>query len=484
MSQPDNPQASMPRRSATPQMDLLFASEAEPPASITRVRSTWKVRELVTEIRNHVEREYRDLRVEGEISNLREAASGHIYFTLKDDQSQLPVVLFRSKARLLKFRPKDGMEVQVRGGVSVYEDRGQLQLVAENMEPRGKGSLQVAFEQLYARLKEEGLFDADQKRPLPAYPRVVGVITSPHGAVIHDILNVLARRHVRVQVLLYPVVVQGESATAEIVEAFAWFQQHPGADVLVLARGGGSLEDMAAFNSEPVARAIAGSAVPVLSAIGHETDFTIADFVADLRAPTPSAAAELVTDTLYRVGEHLEALASRLERSARYQRMRARERFARLDAAAVFARFQHGLARRQQRLDELRFRLESAWDRICSTTTRQLQLVQARLMQQDIRRQLTRHQERLRTLQSSLIQAANIPIERRRTRWSRADGRLLALSPLAVLERGYALVYAPGGELVKNASSLHAGDELRLRFAKGRAQAEVTSIEDRNENEN
>lgn len=264
-------------------MDLLFSSETETLPLLARGRSPWKVRELVTEIRNHVEREYRDLRVEGEISNLREAASGHIYFTLKDEQSQLPVVLFRNKARLLKFRPKDGLEVQVRGGVSVYEDRGQLQLVAESMEPRGKGSLQVAFEQLYARLKEEGLFDAGQKRPLPPYPRIVGVITSPHGAVIHDILNVLARRHASVQVMLYPVVVQGEAAAAEIVDAFTWFQQNPGPDVLVLARGGGSLEDLAAFNSESVARAIAGSAVPVLSAVGHETDFTIADFVADLR---------------------------------------------------------------------------------------------------------------------------------------------------------------------------------------------------------
>lgn len=460
-------------------MDLLFSSETETLPLLARGRSPWKVRELVTEIRNHVEREYRDLRVEGEISNLREAASGHIYFTLKDEQSQLPVVLFRNKARLLKFRPKDGLEVQVRGGVSVYEDRGQLQLVAESMEPRGKGSLQVAFEQLYARLKEEGLFDAGQKRPLPPYPRIVGVITSPHGAVIHDILNVLARRHASVQVMLYPVVVQGEAAAAEIVDAFTWFQQNPGPDVLVLARGGGSLEDLAAFNSESVARAIAGSAVPVLSAVGHETDFTIADFVADLRAPTPSAAAELLTDAQYRVADHLEALSSRLERAARYQRMRARERFARLDAAAVFARVQHGLARRQQRVDELRFRLESAWDRTCTNTTRQLQLVQTRLMQQDIRRQLVHHHDRLHVLETALLQAANVKMERRRTRWSRAEDRLLALSPLAVLERGYALVYGGRGNLVKDANELHAGDAVDMRFATGRAKAQVTQVEDK-----
>ena len=477
MSQPANPRSPASQKPSAPQLSLLFSPDTEVLPTAGRARSPWKVRELVTEIRNHVERNYKDLRVEGEISNLREAASGHMYFTLKDEQSQLPVVLFRSKARLLKFRPKDGLEVQVRGGVSVYEDRGQLQLMAESMEPRGKGSLQVAFEQLYAKLKEEGLFEAEQKRPLPPYPRVVGVITSPHGAVIHDILNVLARRHANVQVLLYPVVVQGDAAAMEIVEAFNWFQQHATADVLLLARGGGSLEDLAAFNSESVARAIAGSAVPVLSAVGHETDFTIADFVADLRAPTPSAAAELVTDTQYRVGEYLESLYSRLERAARYQRMRARERFTCLDAAAVFVRVQHGLSRRQQRVDEFRFRLETAWERTCTNASRHLQLVQARLVQQDIGRQLARHQDRLRTLETALLQAVRVLMEGRRTRWRRADDRLLALSPLAVLERGYALVYGHGGELVKDASGIHTGEELGLRFAKGRAIARVTEVE-------
>ncbi len=466
-------------KSNSSQLPLGFETEINP-LPMLRVRSTWKVRELVMEIRKHVEGEYVDLRVEGEISNLREAASGHMYFTLKDEQSQLPVVLFRSKARLLKFRPKDGLGVQVRGGISVYEDRGQLQLVAESMEPRGKGSLQVAFEQLYARLKQEGLFDASRKRPLPAYPRVVGVVTSPHGAVIHDILNVLLRRHAKVQLLLYPVVVQGEAAGPEIVEALEWFQKDTGVDVVILARGGGSLEDLAAFNSEAVARAIAGSAVPVVSAVGHETDFTIADFVADLRAPTPSAAAELVTDAQYRVEEYLETLCSRLERAARYQRMRARERFAHLDASAVFARVQHGLGRREQALDELRFRLESAWDRACANASRRLQLVQARLMQQDVLRQLARYRERLRAVEASLTQAINIPMERRRTQWGRADGRLLALSPLAVLERGYALVYGAGGELVKDSAELTVGEELGLRFAKGRATAKVTQISEAN----
>ncbi len=422
------------------------------------------------------------MRVEGEISNLRQASSGHIYFTLKDDQGQIPVVLFRGKARLLKFIPKDGLEVEVRGGVSVYEDRGQLQLVAESLQPRGKGSLQVAFEQLYAKLQGEGLFDAERKRPLPSYPRVIGVITSQKGAVIHDILNILARRHAKVQVLLYPVAVQGEAAAAEVTEALVWFQQNPCADVLIVTRGGGSLEDLAAFNSEAVARAISASAIPVVSAVGHETDFTIADFVADLRAPTPSAAAELVTDAQYRVEEYLNALTSRLERAARYQRMQAQEHLARLDAAAVFARMQSGLARRQQRVDELRFRLESLWDKLCATAAQRTQLLHARLMQQDIRRQLALHQEHLRTLRTALLQAGNAPMEARRTRWHRAGDRLLALSPLAVLERGYALVYAghegtSAGDLVKDATRLNAGDDLQIRFAHGHAHARVIETE-------
>ena len=327
---------------ARPQMDLLFPANSSSPEAAEFVRPPWKVHQLVFEIRGHVEKEYRDLRVEGEISNLRQAASGHVYFTLKDEQSQLPVVLFRGKAKLLKFTPKDGLEVQVRGGISVYEDRGQLQLVAESMEPRGKGSLQVAFEQLYALLKEEGLFESERKRPLPLYPRTIGVITSSKGAVIHDILHVLARRHSRAHVVLYPVAVQGEAAASDVVEALAWFEKNPCADVLVVARGGGSPEDLAAFNSEGVARAIAASTIPVVSAVGHETDFTIADFVADLRAPTPSVAAEMITDAQYRVEEYLELLAGtigtgrRISADARAGTLRAIECFCRVCRSAAW----------------------------------------------------------------------------------------------------------------------------------------------------
>ena len=465
------------KTAARPQMGLLFPEEQEDIAEAV-VRAPWKVHELVAEVRRHIEREYLDVRVEGEISNLRQAPSGHIYFTLKDAESQLPVVLFRTSARVLKFKPKDGLEVLVRGKISVYEDRGQLQLVAETLEPRGKGSLQVAFEQLYARLKDEGIFDHEQKRPLPQFPRVIGIVTSPTGAVIHDMLNVLARRHARVQVLLIPVAVQGESAADEIVQALTWFNQSgtkdiPAADVLVVARGGGSLEDLAAFNSEAVARAIRASAIPVVSAVGHETDFTIADFASDLRAPTPSAAAELITSAQYQIEETLQALRERLERAARYRLLLAREPYTRLGAGAVFARVREGFARRQQRVDELRFRLETAWARGLTGAREQRATLEARLRRQDMQRQLMQRKENLQALRHRL-QRASVPLlERQKHRSQQARNRLHALSPLAVLERGYALVYSEEDLLVKDGAQLHANDTVRLRFARGGAKAKV-----------
>jgi exodeoxyribonuclease VII large subunit len=322
-------------------------------------------------------------------------------------------------------------------------------------------------------LKEEGLFESERKRPLPLYPRTIGVITSSNGAVIHDILHVLARRHSRAHVVLYPVAVQGEAAATDIVEALAWFRKNPCVDVLVVARGGGSPEDLAAFNSEGVARAIAASTIPVVSAVGHETDFTIADFVADLRAPTPSIAAEMITDAQYRVEEYLELLAARLERAVGYQRMHARERFAQLNTSAVFVGVQHGLARRQQRVDEFRFRLEASWQKSFTAAGRRVEIAQANLMRQDVRRQMKLHGEQLHALEAGLDYAWHACSERHRTRLSRAADRLAALSPLAVLDRGYALVYDGSGTLVKTTQSLHRGDALRLRFAQGQASATV-----------
>jgi exodeoxyribonuclease VII large subunit len=455
-------------------------SDAVPPeleAVAAAPRAPWKVHELVAEVRRHIERAYTDVRVEGEISNLRQAASGHVYFTLKDAESQLPVVLFRAAARSLRFALKDGLEVLVRGKISVYEDRGQLQLVATTLELRGQGSLQVAFEQLYARLKQEGLFDAECKRPLPAYPRVIGILTSPGGAVIHDMLNILSRRHARVQVLLYPVVVQGAGAAEEIAQGLAWFSAQHAADVLVLARGGGSLEDLQAFNSEGVARAIRASSIPVVSAVGHETDFTIADFAADLRAPTPSAAAELITDALYGIEEQLQTLSTRLQRAMRYRLLLAREPFTRLGASAVFARLRESFARRQQRIDTLHFRLEAAWNRTCGQHRQRVAGVEDRLRRQDVQHRLATHREHWNTLRMRLLQCGPVRLERERGRIQRAYDRLHALSPLAVLDRGYALVYGEKNMLVKDARQLHPDLTLRLRFARGSATARVLDAE-------
>ena len=274
-------------------------------------RRIWSVRSLVADLRQRIELGYADLWVEGEISSCRPASSGHIYFTLKDGEAQLPVVLFRRQAQLLRFRPADGLAVLVRGRISVYDTRGQLQLIAETMEPRGAGALQLAFDQLKARLLAEGLFDAGRKRPLPAYPRSVGIVTSPGGAVIRDILTVVRRRHARLNLLIHPATMQGSSCPASVARGIRWFNRNPGrVDLIVLARGGGSPEDLAGFNDEALARAIAASQLPVVSAIGHETDFTIADFVSDLRAPTPSAAAEIVTAHQHRIEERLEAFTA------------------------------------------------------------------------------------------------------------------------------------------------------------------------------
>ena len=303
-----------------PQLD--FAFDESPPA-----RRVWPVRELVSQVRELIEQEFSDIWVEGEISNYRPAPSGHLYFTLKDADAQLPIVLFRRQAMLLRFRPEDGLHVLVRGHVSVYEQRGQLQLVAETMQPVGAGSLQLAFEQLKERLKAEGLFDAARKKPLPAFPRTVGIVTSPTGAVIRDFLNIVARRHSGLNVLLVPVSVQGDQALAEIESAIAELNVSGLVDLIVLARGGGSLEDLAAFNSERVARSIASSRLPVVSAVGHETDFTISDFVADLRAPTPSAAAELITEAQHKIADYLATPDQRLTRAARFQLLQARQHF-------------------------------------------------------------------------------------------------------------------------------------------------------------
>jgi exodeoxyribonuclease VII large subunit len=442
------------------QLDLSF----EEPRLVRRI---WPVRELVGQVKELVEQEFRDVWVEGEISNCRPAPSGHIYFTLKDRDAQLPVVLFRRQALLLRFRPEDGLHVLVRGSVSVYEQRGQMQLVAETMEPVGAGSLQLAFEQLKERLKAEGLFDAARKRPLPAFPRTVGIVTSPAGAVIRDFLNIVGRRHSGLNVLLFPVSVQGESSAAEVEAALGLLNASGLVDLIVLARGGGSLEDLAAFNSERVARAIAASRLPVVSAIGHETDFTIADFAADLRAPTPSAAAELITEAQHRIAEHLTSQMHRLERAARFQLLHARQRFARLPVSRAEAHMTALLRTREQQLDELAARLEDAVGDPLRARQSHVDRLRAAVLRHDPRQLLGRARERLSANFARLHRVMERAIHSDAARVSALGARLHSLSPLAVLDRGYALVLDETGAVIRSAAQVAPGNLVTTRLSDG-----------------
>jgi len=443
-----------------PQLNLVF----EDPRPSRRI---WPVRVLVSHIRELVEQEYLDVWVEGEISNFRPAPSGHLYFTLKDADAQLPIVFFRRHAMLLRFRLEDGLHVLVRGRISIYEQRGQLQLVAETMEPVGAGSLQLAFEQLKERLKTEGLFDSARKRPLPPFPRTVGIVTSPTGAVIRDFLNVVARRHSGLNVLLYPVSVQGDSAPAEIERAIADLSASTRVDLIVLARGGGSLEDLAAFNSEQVARAIVASALPVVSAIGHETDFTIADFVSDLRAPTPSAAAELVTATQHRIAEHIATQSHRLDRGMRLRLLQAQQCLSTLRVDRAESRVTTLLHRSAQRLDDFIFRLESAVATALRTRRARVDILAASCIRHDPRQSIAQARMRLVNLHTRLDRSFDRTLKRAAFRLGSLDAHLRALSPLSVLDRGYALVFAADGAILRSSSQLAGGDLVTTRLAEG-----------------
>ena len=451
-----------------PQLDLSFD---EP----RHARRIWPVRELVGQVRELVELEYGDVWVEGEISNFRPAPSGHVYFTLKDADAQLPVVLFRRQAMLLRFRPEDGLHVLVRGRVSVYEQSGQMQLVAETMEPVGAGSLQLAFEQLKARLKTEGLFDEERKQPLPAFPRTVGIITSPTGAVIRDFLNIVSRRHSGLNVLLFPVSVQGDSSPAEIVAALEELNANGLVDVIVIARGGGSLEDLAAFNSERVARAIAGSRLPVVSAIGHETDFTIADFVADLRAPTPSAAAELITEAQHKIAERVAEQSNRLARAARFQLLQARQRLTRVPVSRAEGRINTLLHRLAQRLDDLSSRLETSISGQLRLHQRNVADLTAAVLRHDPRQRLSQARERLTIGRTRLVHWMERSLHEAAAHFTALDARLHSLSPLAVLDRGYALVLDAEGALVRSTTQVAPGDKLVTRLSDGAIISRVES---------
>ena len=494
---PSTPTSALDSGDTESQMGLLFSSPAsaskssiEPTAAERRI---WSVRDLVTGIRQQVEQEYQDIWVEGEITNCRPAPSGHIYFSLKDQEAQLPVVLFRREAQLLRFRPQDGLAVLVRGRISVYESRGQLQLIAETIEPRGAGALRLAFEQLKARLLAEGLFDTARKRPLPAFPRCIGVITSTSGAVLHDIIKVTRRRHARLNLLVYHAMVQGPGCADSVAAGIRWFnklqpntyqprkrrikQPIPKVDLILIARGGGSMEDLAGFNDEALARAIAASALPIVAAIGHETDFTIADFVADLRAPTPSAAAELITEAQHRIEERVQALDSRAHRAIRYQIVLAHQRFAAFSTVQIHNRVQALIGRRAQRLDDLSRRFDSIANRILRTRSAALAALTARIQRLNPAVRLAIASRRLENAEQSLNHYALAIATSRRSRLSQASARLHALSPLAVLSRGYALVHGPDGRVIRSAADTQPGQIVSARLATGSLTARVEAVE-------
>ncbi|HKU27159.1 MAG TPA: exodeoxyribonuclease VII large subunit [Candidatus Sulfotelmatobacter sp.] len=437
-------------------------------------RRIWKVRDLVAAVRTYIEREYSDAWVEGEISNFRSPESGHLYFTLKDGNAQIRVVMFRSSARLLRFRPADGLQVIVRGRVTIYEDRGELQISAEYLEPKGAGSLQLAFEQLKAKLEAEGLFAAERKKSIPSLPSRIGIVTSPNAAALRDILNILRRRHRSANVVIFPAQVQGDAAAYEVAEGVRYFNKQKNVEVIIVARGGGSAEDLASFNNEGLARAIAASEIPLISAVGHETDFTITDFVADLRAPTPSAAAELVIRSRQEIEEQASSLHNRLTRAMRYRLLMGRQALTELAQHGAFARIMEVIRQRQQKLDDIAHRMEVAERNLLQQLHRRWETVSAAVRHYDLRLILSGMRKELESRTTSLAAVTRNVLLQHRVRIERLDTVLRSLSPLAILDRGYALVFDSQGKLLKDSAKVNAGDEISARLAKGEIQAQVT----------
>jgi exodeoxyribonuclease VII large subunit len=447
------------------------------------------VSELTESVRRALESRFAAVWVEGEISNFKSHSSGHWYFTIKDDRAQLRAKCFRSANTRIRFKPTDGLHVRARGRLSVFPQRGDYELIVESLDPVGAGALRVAFEQLRDKLRAEGLFAAGLKRPLPMFPSRVGVVTSPTGAAIRDILNVISRRTRTVHVLFSPARVQGEGAGRDIARAIRLINQHhlraqsegrtsDRVDVLIVGRGGGSAEDLWAFNEEEVARAIRASAIPVISAVGHETDFTISDFVADLRAPTPSAAAEIVASQEDQVCAALDQMARNLTRLVRFKIVDARTRVQ-----------EHALS---QVFEETRARLHDARSATSSTTHRltlrmNQMIAKARTRADSVVHKLTpgQLQTRFSAAQLRFATAATANEEAIRSRFAESRERLGlaaasldALSPLAVLQRGYAVAQRKDGSLLRSAEAVSVGDSVKIRLAKGAFDARVENVEE------
>lgn len=412
--------------------------------------------------------------VEGELSSLSRPSSGHWYFSLKDRKCQVRCAMFRGFNQRIRSIPKEGDQIRIRGKVTLYENRGDFQIIVEHLEPAGLGELQQAFEELKRKLQTEGLFDAARKRPLPTTPRHIGVITSPTGAAIHDILTVLARRCPAIPVTLYPTAVQGKAAAADIVRAIENAQSHGVADVLIIGRGGGSLEDLWCFNEEDVAKAIAGCSIPTVSAVGHEVDVTIADFVADLRAPTPSAAAEKISPDQRDWSRQIAERELRLGNAARRALKRLGTELGHLGARLRDPRRQ--LQEKAQRMDDLELRLiQTMTQRLQQLSVRRDNLDQ-RLATHSPRRRLTDSQENLKRVSERLSTAMRLQVGRREEQLQHVAQTLNVVSPLATLGRGYAIVRDTDGNIVRDAGSLNPGDSVSARTAHGEIIADVTRI--------
>jgi exodeoxyribonuclease VII large subunit len=415
-------------------------------------RKIYTVSELSSQIRDMLERRFIDIWVEGELSNFKTSAAGHLYFTLKDDRAQLAAVCFRTAARLLRFRPENGKLFRARGRVSTYESRGEYQLIVEVLEPAGLGALQLAFEQLKEKLEKEGLFKPERKRPIPAFPRKIGIVTSPKSAALRDILTVLKRRHNAINVLIFPAEVQGDGASLQVMEGIDYLSRSTDVDVIIVARGGGSMEDLWPFNEERVARAIVRSKKPVISAVGHEVDFTICDFVADLRAATPSAAAEIVIKSKAEISDRVRQLETRLESVMKYRLSRLRNFLSAKVGSRGFVVAENRIRRMSQRVDDLVFRLEQAG--------RNRVFIQTRAHRIELSEQ---------RLASAMHRALKI--------WHQSFARIAhtldALSPLAVLERGYAICLSPEGQVIRSANAVEIDSEVKVQLHEGSLSAKV-----------
>jgi exodeoxyribonuclease VII large subunit len=435
-------------------------------------RKVFSVSELNGAIRAILDAEFQDIFVAGEISGLKLAASGHYYFTLKERDAQVRCVAFRSAHRYWKFKPQDGLAVLARGRIDVYEARGEYQFLVEFLEPQGLGALQLAFEQLKKKLAAEGLFDPARKRPLPRFPRRIGIVTSPRGAAIADMVHILSRRCPGVHVRLYPALVQGEGSVEEVVRGIEYFSRTKWPDVLIVGRGGGSLEDLWTFNEEAVARAIAECAVPVVSAVGHETDVTIADFVADLRAPTPSAAAELVVPNRDDLLDRIAAARAKATQGLRYRLAMLERRLRQQGIDRALSVLHRRVGRHLQRIDEQEYRMREHIRVAIDTRERARRGLESRIRNFDVRPRLAADRRRMDTAHGTIVELVRTRVALRRSRWEQARAKLEQLSPLRILDRGYVIVSNESG-IVKDVDAAPAGSAIRVRLAKGELGARV-----------